>query len=47
MRKLGLCFKCGDMYMSGHQCSPKRLHMIEGRNDKMEEFLNVEEELEK
>ena len=32
------------MYMPGHQCSPKRLHMIKGGNDEMEELLDVKEE---
>jgi len=29
------------MCMPGHQCSPKRLHMIKGRKEEMEEFLDV------
>jgi hypothetical protein len=32
--------------MPGHQCSPKRLHMIKGRKEEMEEFLDVGRKIE-
>ncbi|KAJ4807602.1 polyprotein [Rhynchospora pubera] len=29
MRKLGLCYWCGEKYYQGHKCQKKRLHMLE------------------
>jgi Retroviral aspartyl protease/Retrotransposon gag protein len=31
-RSLGLCFRCGDRYFSGHKCKGKGLHIIEEEN---------------
>jgi hypothetical protein len=29
-KAMGLCFKCGDKFFSGHKCKIKALHLLEG-----------------
>ena len=41
-RKLGLCFKYDDKFVPGHKCSVKGIHLIEGREDEKEKFLETE-----
>jgi Retroviral aspartyl protease len=40
-RALGQCFKCGEMYFSGHQCKVK-LHMLMGNSDIVVEENSVD-----
>jgi hypothetical protein len=42
-KKLGLCYKCGEKFIPGHQCSNKKLNMIKGVDEEDEEFLEVKE----
>ncbi|XP_020082221.1 uncharacterized protein LOC109705849 [Ananas comosus] len=35
-RAAGLCFKCGEKYQPGHQCSLKGLNLIQGEDDLLE-----------
>ena len=44
-RKLGLCLKCGNKFVSGHKCSVKGIHLIQGRQDEKEKFLETEERI--
>ncbi|KAJ3701854.1 hypothetical protein LUZ61_005559 [Rhynchospora tenuis] len=33
MRKLGLCYWCGEKYNPGHKCTKKRVHMLEASEE--------------
>ncbi|KAJ1692442.1 hypothetical protein LUZ63_009140 [Rhynchospora breviuscula] len=45
MRKLGLCYWCGEKYFQGHKCQKKRLHMLEAMDNEGEvHFLDIANE---
>ncbi|KAJ4807408.1 polyprotein [Rhynchospora pubera] len=37
MKKMGLCYWCGDKYYQGHKCQKKRIHMLEASDLQEEE----------
>ncbi|KAJ1694535.1 hypothetical protein LUZ63_011233 [Rhynchospora breviuscula] len=44
MRKLGLCYWCGEKYHQGHKCQKKRIHMMEASEfEEMEQLADTEE----
>ncbi|KAJ3702738.1 hypothetical protein LUZ61_006443 [Rhynchospora tenuis] len=43
MRKLGLCYWCGEKYFQGHKCQKKRLNLMEG--SELEEEMQCDDSL--
>ena len=39
--RLSQCFKCGDKFVSGHQCNVRGIHMIKGLEDEKDELMEL------
>ncbi|KAJ4745876.1 polyprotein [Rhynchospora pubera] len=45
MRKLGLCYWCGEKYHQGHKCQKKKIHLMEASElEEMEQVPDTEED---